>query len=1361
MYAMTSCLQAPFFVQAPFGGVTSFESVTVMASQVVVTSLLVTSNSVAVDPDTVSTRFKVWKTLCLKRGSEGLSSRVLEDAQPLNDHVSPSIDSKKKQVARYWRSSRWFQMNCLSLNVQGLGSKAKKDWIKELNNKHKVNFLSVQETKLDCISDMDVKVLWGNYKFEYTISEAVGNSGGILCVWDPSVFRKEHHVVSDNFVALYGSWVSNQAKLLVVSIYAPQSITSKRSLWSYISSLISRWDGHCMVMGDFNEVRCMEDRLGSVYNAQGANEFNSFISNSGLVEIQLEGYSFTWSLQSAKKMSKLDRFFVSDGLLSLFPHLSGICLDRHLSDHRPILLREVVTDYGPSPFRVYHSWFSLQGFDQMVSETWNNIDLDDNNKMVRFKKKLQILKKEIRSWVNDCKKNQSGRLVDLRSKLCHIDKVIDQGGVNDDILLTRLDLLKKLHDIKSSDARDYMQKAKIQWAIEGDENSIFFHGIIYRKRANLAIKGVMVDGEWVDDPCRVKEEFRLHFANRFRAPAANRCKLNYTFPNRLSSDQLDMLESPISKDEDTLGSDFCAAVEWFFDHSSFSRGCNSSFIAPIPKNDDPKFVNDYRPISLIGSLYKVVTKILATRLSSIISGLISDVQTAFLPNRQILDGPFIINELLSWCKHKKQQAMVFKVDFAKAYDSIRWDFLEDVLRAFGFGSKWCSWIRGCLHSGMASVLLNGSPTSEFQFHCGLKQGDPLAPYLFILIMESLHLSLSRAIEAGIFKGIMRSLLKSHLLGVGIRSEDVNAAALYFGCSTMKTPFKYLGVMVGGNSSTFQAWDDTIGKLKARLSNWKLKTLSVGGRLTLLKSVLGSTPIYNMSIYKVPKSVLQTMESIRRNFFNGVQCDERKIVWIKWAKVLASKKYGGLGVSSFYALNRALLFKWVWRFISRDNSLWCRLIMSMHGSSLYKLSPFRYSTWKSIIREVHMLKDRGVDLISHCHIRVGNGLRTQFWNEVWIGDTQLRVMFPRIYALEINKDCTVADKLQFSVTSSLRRSVRGGVESSQLALLQTYIEGTLLSNMEDRWVWDLNGEGVFRVKDVRILLDECFLPKAPTATRWVKYVPIKINVFAWKVFLDRLPTRSNLQHRGVLVSDLLCPLCSSAQEDSSHLFFSCRLATDIVRLVCRWWNLSWTPLGSYADWLNWFNSIRLSSKVKDLLEGVLYITWWSVWMFRNQLLFSSKAPRKDVIFDDIVSRSFTWCLSRPQPQPTKDNRRGKRMAKRATVDLVDENEEEKEPIRQCARWTREEEILLTECWIETSENGQIGADRSEDSFLGHIMDDFNTGTTQGYRTRHVITVKWTRIKGDCQKFNAIYKHLECKSGENEADHIDAAKITFAA
>ncbi|GJT51534.1 hypothetical protein Tco_0977691 [Tanacetum coccineum] len=121
----------------------------------------------------------------------------------------------------------------------------------------------------------------------------------------------------------------------------------------------------------------------------------------------------------------------------------------------------------------------------------------------------------------------------------------------------------------------------------------------------------------------------------------------------------------------------------------------------------------------------------------------------------------------------------------------------------------------------------------------------------------------------------------------------------------------------------------------------------------------------------------------------------------------------------------------------------------------------------------------------------------------------------------------------------------------------------------------------------------------------------------------------------------------------------------------------------------------------------------------------------------------------------------RLTRSHTVDLVDENEEEEEHVRQCARWTREEEILLTQCWIETSENGQIGADRSDDSFWGQIMDDFNTSSTQGYRTRHILTGKWTRTNADCQKFNAIYKHLERKSEENEADHIEAAKITFAA
>ena len=168
---------------------------------------------------------------------------------------------------------------------------------------------------------------------------------------------------------------------------------------------------------------------------------------------------------------------------------------------------------------------------------------------------------------------------------------------------------------------------------------------------------------------------------------------------------------------------------------------------------------------------------------------------------------------------------------------------------------------------------------------------------------------------------------------------------------------------------------------------------------------------------------------------------------------------------------------------------------------------------------------------------------------------------------------------------------------------------------------------FCVKDVRNLLDASFLPKDTNATRWIKSILIKINVFAWKVYLDRLPTRMNMLSWGVYVSSLLCPICNSDHEDTSHLLFSCVMASDVVRLLCRWWDLVWMPLGSYSEWLSWFNSVRLGSKVKGMLEGVFYVTWWCLWNFRNQLLFAAKKPRKDVIFDEIVARSFNWCSSR--------------------------------------------------------------------------------------------------------------------------------------
>nr|GEU81432.1 RNA-directed DNA polymerase, eukaryota [Tanacetum cinerariifolium] len=244
--------------------------------------------------------------------------------------------------------------------------------------------------------------------------------------------------------------------------------------------------------------------------------------------------------------------------------------------------------------------------------------------------------------------------------------------------------------------------------------------------------------------------------------------------------------------------------------------------------------------------------------------------------------------------------MFFKVDFAKAYDSIRWDYLIDVLGSFGFGPVWCNWIRGSLTSAEAFILVNGSPTNEFSLHCGLKQGDPLAPYLFILVMESLHLSVCHLVDNGLFSGIQLpgSVTISHLfyaddaMFIGEWSEENLKVIL----NALKCFFLASGVTIGDRMTRIKAWENVIVKLRSRLSKWKVKTLSIGGRLTLLKSVLGASSIYSMSIFKVPCGVLKIMEAIRSRFFNGIGQDDSKITWIAWNKVLASKKRGDISVA---------------------------------------------------------------------------------------------------------------------------------------------------------------------------------------------------------------------------------------------------------------------------------------------------------------------------------------------------------------------------------------------------------------------------------------------------------------------------------
>jgi len=164
-------------------------------------------------------------------------------------------------------------------------------------------------------------------------------------------------------------------------------------------------------------------------------------------------------------------------------------------------------------------------------------------------------------------------------------------------------------------------------------------------------------------------------------------------------------------------------------------------------------VTDFRPISLVGSLYKVIAKVLSNRLKAVLPKLVGESQTAFVAGRQILDGALIANEVVHWLKKKKKQGVLLKLDFQKAYDTIDWGALDLVLAVMGFGTKWRRWIKTCVTSASMSILINGKPSKPFKMGRGLRQGDPLSPFLFVLMGEVLNKMVQRAAELNMIKGI--------------------------------------------------------------------------------------------------------------------------------------------------------------------------------------------------------------------------------------------------------------------------------------------------------------------------------------------------------------------------------------------------------------------------------------------------------------------------------------------------------------------------------------------------------------------------------------------------------------------------------
>ncbi|GJS80704.1 putative RNA-directed DNA polymerase, eukaryota, reverse transcriptase zinc-binding domain protein [Tanacetum coccineum] len=339
---------------------------------------------------------------------------------------------------------------------------------------------------------------------------------------------------------------------------------------------------------------------------------------------------------------------------------------------------------------------------------------------------MKALKAVIKDWSLNRKDAQTCEKEDLIKKLHDYDANITSRFT--DLLVDdhRSCWIDKLRNIELKESTDFSQKAKIKWGIEADENTKFYHTIVNKKRRYLSIQGIKADGIWIDDPIRIKDAFHSFYNQKFQKIEVTKIVNRSLSYKSLNNEQNMFLDSTVSVSEiksaiwdcgsdkspgpdgftfafykefwNTIQNDVVDFVQQFFSSGNIPRGCNTSFITLIPKIPNPLVISDFRPISLIGAQYKIIAKILANRLARVIDSIISQEQSAFIKHRQILDGPLIVNEVIQWCKNKKSKLMVFKIDFEKAFDSISWDFLFQVMCFMGFSKTWIKWIAGCLNS---------------------------------------------------------------------------------------------------------------------------------------------------------------------------------------------------------------------------------------------------------------------------------------------------------------------------------------------------------------------------------------------------------------------------------------------------------------------------------------------------------------------------------------------------------------------------------------------------------------------------------------------------------------------------------------
>ncbi|XP_056698203.1 uncharacterized protein [Spinacia oleracea] len=536
---------------------------------------------------------------------------------------------------------------------------------------------------------------------------------------------------------------------------------------------------------------------------------------------------------------------------------------------------------------------------------------------------------------------------------------------------------------------------------------------------------------------------------------------------------------------DTVGAHVVLAVQYFFAHGFMLKNWNRTYLFLLPKVDHPEEISQYRPIGLCNVIYKCIAKCLTHRLQGVMSSLISDTQNAFVPGPLMSDDCLLAHELITFvnnCRNKRMCYVPIKLDINKAYDRVLWDFLFKVLAMFGFPPYWIHIIKQCVSTVSYQVLVNGGPTSSFQPHCGLRQGDPLSPYFLVVSGQLVNFQKS-------FVKFSSNTPKHY--------RDFVSAALRLGKRSHLG--KYLGVQVDLGRSKCSAFYDMVDTIVRRISNFASLRLSAAAKLVLSNSVLVASISHVLSVFKIPQTICDRIDQLCLRW--RTLASSSGMVLRPAALFYLPKGMGGLGIRRLSCFNQALLGRQAWRLLHQPQLLLSRLYQARYPRMLATGAaiPFRPSWGSRGIMAGAQVLFQGMIW------KVGSGSRVRITLDSWVPDVQVSfkpsmlesdvptlvsyLIDPRSYAWDVS----VVQRLFDNFTSS-----------AILAL------GRPPTPMDDFVCWK---------------------------HFWGLRIHPKFKIFVWKLLHNALPVAALLFDRGLPV-DPKCSFCYSSLESVAHLFRDC-------------------------------------------------------------------------------------------------------------------------------------------------------------------------------------------------------------------------------